>query len=94
MTKNNKAIQREVFYTAFEMLGGIDRLISWCNESSDNYKEFIKLYVKLVPPVKSDKQELDSHESFIKMLMAEEKARLSTLGQPQKLIDVIDSHSQ
>jgi hypothetical protein len=89
-----KAVQREVFYQAFEMLGGIDKLIAWCNESSDNYKEFIKLYVKLVPPIKADKND-DNHESFIMMLMAEEKKRINGIDKPVKLIEVntIDSQS-
>ncbi len=95
MASTKIALQREIFYDAFEKLGGIDRLLIWCNESSDNYKEFIKLYVKLVPPIKTnDKGDIESHESFVKMIMEEEKKRISQLGEPVKLIDAIENQSQ
>lgn len=98
MAQSKKAIQREVFHDAFEALGGIERLIQWANDVDDkgnsNYKEFIKLFTKLVPPIKKDSKEIESHESFIKMLMREEKKRLSELGQPFKLIDAIETQSQ
>jgi hypothetical protein len=83
-----KQLQRDVFNTAFESLGGITKLIQWCNESSDNYKEFIKLFVKLVPPVKSDSIETSTHESFIQTLMLEEKTRLNNVSKPIKLLEV------
>lgn len=93
MTK--KQIQREVFDLAFESLGGLTKLVKWAKSSDDNYKEFLKMFVKLVPPIKPGNKGLETHESFIKMIMKEEEKRLSTLGQPQKLIDVnvIDSQS-
>ena len=34
----------QVFDTAFEMLGGVDRLVAWAEASDDNYKEFLRLY--------------------------------------------------
>ena len=84
--------QREIINLAFENLGGIDKLIEWANESSDNYKEFIKLYVKLIPPLKSDNSKSDTHESFIALLMQEEKKRISMVDKPIKLIDVINEN--
>ncbi len=94
MTKIGK--QREIFENAFEKLGGIDQLISWCKESDDNYKEFIKLFVKLVPNIKPDSKQIESQEQFIKMIMLEQEEKQKQLGHPTKLIDidVIESELQ
>ncbi len=98
MTKIGK--QREIFNLAFDKLGGLDRLIQWANEEdakgNSNYSEFIKLYIKLVPAVKESKIEDDTQETFIKMIMSEEKKRIKENGTPVKLIevDVIETQSQ
>ncbi len=84
--------QREVMQMAFETLGGSEKLIEWANESSDNYKEFIKLYVKLVPPIKPDKQARgETQESFIMGLIKAENILQLKEGQPQQIIDVDSS---
>lgn len=36
----------DAFHMAFDMLGGVPRLVYWANE---NYTEFIKLYAKQLP---------------------------------------------
>lgn len=82
--------QRDIINKAFDKLGGIDKLIQWANESSDNYKEFIKLYVKLIPPLKQESVKSDTHEGFIELLMNEEKKRIKGISKPIALIDVID----
>ncbi len=98
MTKIGK--QRELFDLAFDKLGGLERLISWAEEldhkGNSNYKEFIKLYIKLVPAVKESKSIEDSQESFIKMIMSEEQKRIKENGTPVKLIEVdaIETQSQ
>ncbi len=98
MTKIGK--QREIFDLAFEKLGGLDKLIEWSQESNakgdSNYGDFIKLYIKLVPPIKEVKSTEDTQESFIKLVMAEEQKRLKEKGDPIKLIevDVIENQSQ
>ena len=84
--------QREIINLAFDRLGGIDKLIQWSQESSDNYKEFIKLYVKLIPPIKQESAKNDTHETFIELLMTEEKKRLSMVDKSIKLIDVINEN--
>ena len=38
--------------------------------------------------------EIESHESFIKIIMEEEKERISQLGKPALIENTIDSQSQ
>ncbi len=97
MTKLGK--QREVIEEAFKLLGGMDELISWAKTPDDkgnmsNYREFIKLYVKLAPPLKveSDKNK-DTQEGFILGLIKAENVLKLTEGQPKEIIDV-DVESQ
>ncbi len=98
MTKIGK--QREIFNLAFDELGGMERLVEWAQQldhnGNSNYKEFIKLYIKLVPAVKESKVTEDTQESFIKMIMMEEQKRIKENGVPVKLIeaDVIENQSQ
>jgi hypothetical protein len=79
---------------AFTRLGGIDRLITWAQELDDkgnnsNYKEFIKLYVKLVPPIKPEiDKNKDTQEGFIMGLIKAENILKLEEGTPKQLIDV------
>jgi hypothetical protein len=44
------SICREDLATCFESLGGVEGLIAWCRESSDNMKAFYtKMWIKLLP---------------------------------------------
>lgn len=36
----------QVFDTAFEMLGGVDRLVAWAEASDENYGDFLKLFAR------------------------------------------------
>lgn len=40
---------KEAFQFAFDKAGGAKRLYQWAKSSDSNYKEFIKLYSKLIP---------------------------------------------
>jgi len=53
------------------------------------YKEFIKLYVKLVPPLKaeSDKNK-DTQEGFIMSLIKADNVLKLNEGKPETIIDV------
>lgn len=51
----------------FNALGGEERLISWINESSSNYKDFLKIWFRLYPV-----QPEAPHPSEIKVVIAEE----------------------
>lgn len=92
--------QREVIEMAFNELGGMSRLIEWANMPDDkgnmsNYKEFIKLYVKLVPPLKPDKDNgKQTQEGFILGLLKAENILKLKEGKPNELIDVIATESQ
>jgi hypothetical protein len=96
--KNNnyKGKQREVFEQAFNEIGGIDKLMSWALEMNEdgklvNYGEFIKHYVKLVPPIKPDKEDKgETQESFIMGLIKAENILALNKGKPKQLIDVTD----
>lgn len=96
MTKLGK--QREVIEEAFKLLGGIDELIKWAKTPDDkgnmsNYKEFIKLYVKLAPTLKieSDKNK-DTQEGFIMGLIKADNILKLTEGKPKEIIEVeVDS---
>ena len=99
MTKIGK--QREVIEKAFELLGGMDELVKWANEVDDkgnksNYREFIKLYVKLAPPLKIETGvKADTQESFIMGLIKAENILKLTEGKPNQIIDVeCESQSQ
>ncbi len=89
MTKKQ---QREFFQDCFDSVNeesnndesGKSHMLQW---ASDNPTEFYKLYAKLAPPIKIDSHK-DNHESFIMLMMQEEKLRQKQLGKPQKLIDV------
>ncbi len=97
--KNNnyKGKQREVFEQAFNDIGGLEKLTAWALEMSEegklvNYGEFLKHYVKLVPPVKADKEDKgETQESFIMGLIRAENILKLGKGKPQQLIDVTDS---
>ncbi len=92
--------QREIMQKAFEKLGGLDQLVLWASERDDkgnasNYKEFIKLYIKLVPPLKPDKDNTkDTQESFIMGLLKAENLLKLKEGQPKQIIDVDAIESQ
>lgn len=92
MTKIGK--QREVIEEAFDKLGGMTALVSWAGEIDDkgnrsNYKEFIKLYAKLAPPLKveSDKDK-ETQEGFIMGLIKAENILKLNEGTPSQIIDV------
>jgi hypothetical protein len=95
MGETKKAIQRRVFEEAFTQLGGIERLMTWAMELDDkgnsrNYGEFIKLYVKLVPPIKPDSTKTyDTQEGFIMGLIKADNILKLAEGTPDKIIDVI-----
>jgi len=40
---------KEAFHLAFEKTGGARKLIQWASKNDTNYREFIKLYSKLIP---------------------------------------------
>lgn len=40
---------REGSLEAWERLGGVDGLVKWCQRDDANYREFIKLFLKMVP---------------------------------------------
>lgn len=86
--------QREIMQKAFDELGGLAELVKWAQEvdekgNKSNYREFIKLFVKLVPPVKpATKDDTENQESFIMRLMREEQLLIANKGKPVKLIDV------
>lgn len=94
MAQTKKSLQREVIEEAFSLLGGIDRLIEWANQPDDkgnysNYKEFIKLYVKLAPPLKTEAdKDKDSQEGFIMGLIKADNILKLNSGKPQQIIDV------
>jgi hypothetical protein len=94
MAETKKAVQRRVFEEAFTQLGGIKRLMTWCEEvdkdgNYKNYGEFIKLYVKLVPPVKPDTAKgYDTQESFIMGLIKADNILKLESGKPKQLIDI------
>lgn len=96
-----KGEQRKVMEEAFAKLGGIDKLIRWARTPDDkgnmsNYKEFIKLYVKLVPPLKPQKdKDKDSQEGFIMGLIKAENILKLKEGEPKQIIDIeVESHTQ
>jgi hypothetical protein len=77
----------------------MEKLVQWANDvdhnGNSNYGQFVKLFTKLVPPPAKDGRSLDDHESFIKMIMEEEKKRIEGLGKPaQVVLDVpsVDQH--
>ncbi len=86
--------QREVIEEAFRQLGGMKTLIEWANyvdKNGDkpNYKEFIKLYVKLVPPIKSDTvRSKDTQEGFIMQLVKEQNILQLQEGKPTEIIEI------
>jgi hypothetical protein len=94
MAQTKKSLQREVIEEAFNQLGGINRLIEWCNQPDDkgnmtNYKEFIKLYVKLAPPLKTETDKnKDTQEGFIMSLIKADNILKLNSGKPKQLIDV------
>jgi hypothetical protein len=104
--KNNnlKGKQREVFNDAFDSIGGIGKLVSWALEIDDNgklvnYGEFLKHYVKLVPPIKPDKDDSkDTQESFIMGLIKADNILKIDKGKPKQIIEVehtpIDNENQ
>jgi hypothetical protein len=86
--------QRDIMEKAFDKLGGLEALVSWANELDDkgnksNYREFIKLYVKLAPMVKPEiKDNTDTQESFIMSLIKAENILKLSKGEPRQIIDV------
>ncbi len=86
--------QREVMEKAFHELGGTKTLIEWANfvdkhGDKPNYKEFIKLYVKLVPPIKSDTvRSKDTQEGFIMQLVKEQNILQLQEGKPTEIIEI------
>jgi hypothetical protein len=94
--KNNnlKGKQREVFNEAFDRIGGLSKLVSWATELDENgklvnYSEFLKHYVKLVPPIKPDKDDSkDTQESFIMGLIKADNILKIDKGKPKEIIEV------
>jgi len=94
MSKTKIGKQREVIEEAFSRLGGIDALVEWGNYvdkfgDKPNYKEFIKLYVKLAPPLKvNTDNSKESQEGFIMGLIKAENVLKLSEGKPETIIDV------
>jgi hypothetical protein len=92
--------QRDLFNLAFDELGGLDKLVQWANDTdtkgNSNYGEFLKLFVKLTPPIKEQKNATDNHESFILTIINEQKKLDSQKDKPVKLVETtaIESKSQ
>ena len=92
MTKIGK--QREVIEEAFGRLGGMESLVAWANEVDSkgnklNYGAFVKLYVKLAPPLKVETgKDKDTQEDFIMGLIKAENILKLTQGKPRQIIDV------
>lgn len=90
--------QREMMEEAFTQLGGVKRLIEWANIPDDkgnysNYKEFVKLYVKLVPPLKAETDKnKDTQEGFIMGLIKADNILKLNEGRPETIID-IEAHA-
>lgn len=86
--------QREIMDKAFDELGGIEFLKKWAMMVDDkgnhsNYKEFVKLYVRLVPPIKAEtKDNKDTQEGFIMGLIKAENILKLSEGKPQEIIEV------
>lgn len=80
-----KHVARNAWNKVFELLGGEDHLLAW---AKDHPTEYYKIFAKLAPPIKEDKGLIETHDQFIKMIMAEEQRLLAEQGKPIKLIDV------
>jgi hypothetical protein len=85
-SKIKKQVCRDAWNEVFDRLGGIESLLQWANDG--NMTEFYKIFAKLAPPIKDDKDTQTTHDAFIKMIMSEEHKQLKEINQPVKLLDV------
>jgi hypothetical protein len=83
-----KQTARNAWNQVFINIGGLEHLEEWAIEHPT---EFYKIFAKLAPPIKEDKDHNQTHDSFIKMLMVEESRKLKQENKPIKLIDVTPS---
>ncbi len=89
MTKIQK--QRDIFNLAFDEMGGLERLLEWARSNNSkgdsNYGDFLKLFVKLAPPIKQDTKDNESHEGFIALIIKEQQLLNKEAGKPVVLLD-------
>jgi hypothetical protein len=94
MVETKIAIQRRVMEEAFTQLGGITTLMTWAQEldkhgNMSNYGEFLKMFIKLTPPVKPDTDKTyDTQEGFIMGLIKADNILKLASGQPTNIIDI------
>ena len=75
---------REQFGEAFERMGGLDALVEW---GKNNRTSFYNMYARMVEKEIKTTVKGETHEDFIKMIMAKEQQRLKKKGKPMRLID-------
>ncbi len=83
-----REVMRKAFHDVFVAIGGIEHLQQF---ALDNPKQFYTLIVKLFPEPKEAKtNDIPKHETFIQMIINEDKQKHSELDKPVNMIDITD----
>lgn len=82
----NRDLIRKSFIDVFHAIGGIDHLQQF---AIDNPKQFYTLVVKLFPESKvAPTSDVPKHETFIQMIINEDKQRVKEIDKPSIIIDL------
>lgn len=82
---SNRDLIRKSFVDVFHAIGGIDHLQQF---ALDNPKQYYALLCRLFPESKVSKDDTPKHETFIQMIINEDKAKSNQANKPIEIIEV------